>query len=181
MAATVTTWNKGKAPAGASGWNLTPDVRAGLESMNVVVPVANQSERDGLTPPLGKYIGMSVTRADLGGIIEVWNGSDWLSPANRFNVPGVPSNQIPLIQSGEVSAVIGAGSAGAITFPQPFPTALRSLLLTDATAGANGIVVKTRMDLSSTTTGKFTAFNATDGTGVSTGSTLYLHFVAFGY
>lgn len=181
MAATVTTWNKGKAPAGGTGWQLTPDVRSGLESMNVVVPVANQSERDGLTPPLGKYIGMAVTRNDLGGIIEVWNGSQWLSVANRFNVPGVPAGQIPLIQSSEVSATIGSGSAGAITFPQPFPTALRTLLITDATAGANGIVVKTRMDLSTTTTGKFTAFNATDGTGVSTGTILYVHFIAIGY
>lgn len=77
MAATVATWNKGKAPAGDTGWQLTPDVRAGLESMNVIVPVADQAERDGLTPPLGKYPGMAVARMDLGALIEVWDGSAW--------------------------------------------------------------------------------------------------------
>lgn len=76
----ITTWNKGKAPAGTSGWNLTPDVRAALESMNVIVPVADQAERDGLTPPLGKYVGMAVTREDLGGLIQVWDGAAWKSP-----------------------------------------------------------------------------------------------------
>ena len=78
--ASITTWNKGKAPAGTNGWNLTPDVRAALESLNVIVPVANQAERDGLTPPLGKYVGMAVTRADRGGLIEVWDGAGWKSP-----------------------------------------------------------------------------------------------------
>lgn len=177
----VTRWNKTKTMAGSDGWNLTTDTGTALDSANVVVPVANATERDALTPPLGKYVGMAVTRADLGGIIEVWNGSAWLSVANRFNVPGVPAGQIPFIQSAEVSAVIGTGSAGAITFPTAFPSALRSLIITDATAGANGIVVKTRMDLSSVAVGKFTAFNATDGTGVSSGTTLYVHYIAIGY
>jgi hypothetical protein len=77
----ITTWNKGKAPAGADGWSLTPDVRAALESMNVLVPVVNNAERDGITPPLGKYAGMAVTRADLNGLIEVWNGSTWRAPS----------------------------------------------------------------------------------------------------
>jgi hypothetical protein len=81
MAATVTTWNKGKAPAGTTGWQLTPDVRAGLESLNVVVPVANKAERDGITPPLGKYVGMAVSRADLRGRIEIWDGTTWRAPA----------------------------------------------------------------------------------------------------
>lgn len=79
MATTVPTWNKGKAPAGNTGWQLTPDIRAGLESMNVVVPVANKAERDGITPPLGKYVGMVVSRADLNGLLEVWDGTRWES------------------------------------------------------------------------------------------------------
>ena len=177
----VTRWNKTKTKAGADGWSLTTDDGTAFDSANVVVPVANATERDGLTPPLGKYVGMAVTRADLGGIIEVWNGSAWLSAANRFNVPGVTAGQIPIFQSAEVSVLIGSGSAGGITFPIAFPNALRTLILTDSTAGANGIVVKTRMDLSTTSVGKFTAFNATDGTGVSSGTTLYVNYIAVGY
>lgn len=73
----VATWNKGLAPAGTDGWRLTPDVQAAMESLNVVVPVATQTERDALTPPLGKYVGMAVTRADLNGRIEVWDGAIW--------------------------------------------------------------------------------------------------------
>lgn len=73
----VTRWNKTISKAGADGWNLTTDDGKGLDSANVLVPVATQAERDGLTPPLGKYAGMAVTRADLGGRIEVWDGAKW--------------------------------------------------------------------------------------------------------
>lgn len=101
MATTVTTWNKGKAPAGATGWQLTPDIRAGLESMNVLVPVADEAEMVGLTPPLGKHVGMAATRADLGGVIFVWDGADWTVP------PGAP----PVAHMGKTAGVqaIGAG------------------------------------------------------------------------
>lgn len=76
MAGTVR-WNKTTTPAGPDGWNLTPDVGKALESVNAVVPVANQAERDGLAPPLGKYPGMVVSRADLNGLLEVWDGALW--------------------------------------------------------------------------------------------------------
>lgn len=89
----VTRWNKTKTPAGADGWNLTPDIGTALDSVNPVVPVANQAERDGLTPPLGKYVGMAVTRADLGGVVEVWNGTIWQAPVKRLHAeytgPGI--------------------------------------------------------------------------------------------
>ena len=81
----VTTWNKGKTPATTNGWLLVPDVRAAVESLNVVVPVADQAERDGITPPLGTYVGMAVTRADLDGLIEIWDGTEWLSPHKRLH------------------------------------------------------------------------------------------------
>lgn len=75
----VTTWNKGKAPAGGDGWSLTPDVRLAVESLNVPVPVADAAERDGITPPLGKYPGMMVVRTDVAGFpIEVWDGAAWI-------------------------------------------------------------------------------------------------------
>lgn len=81
----ITTWNKGLSPAGTNGWLLLPDIRAGLESMNVLVPVADATERDGITPPLGKYAGMAVTRADRGGRIEVWDGAIWRPVTGGLN------------------------------------------------------------------------------------------------
>jgi hypothetical protein len=74
----VPTWNKSTAPAGADGWNLTPDVRKAIETSNFPVPVANVTERDALTPPAGKYAGMQVLRTDLPGCpVETWDGSNW--------------------------------------------------------------------------------------------------------
>lgn len=73
----VTTWNKGIAPAGTDGWLLTPNVRLALESMNVSVPVANSTERDGLTPPTGKYAGMVAGRNDIPGALDIYDGSGW--------------------------------------------------------------------------------------------------------
>lgn len=89
----ITTWNKGKSPAGADGWNLTANVMAALESMNVIVPVANQAERDGLTPPLGKYAGMAVCRLDLPNMqVEVWDGAAWQRNDQTGNVITTDTN-----------------------------------------------------------------------------------------
>jgi hypothetical protein len=76
----VIRWNKAKTPAGSDGWNLTPDIGTALDSANVIVPVATQTERDGLTPPItGKYAGMVVARTDIAGIpLEKWDGAAWI-------------------------------------------------------------------------------------------------------
>jgi hypothetical protein len=78
----VTTWNKSTAPAGADGWNLTTDVRKAIETSNFPVTVSTVAERDGLTPPAGKYAGMQVIRTDLPGCpVETWDGSAWRGSA----------------------------------------------------------------------------------------------------
>jgi hypothetical protein len=75
----VTRWNKTISKAGADGWNLTTDDGKGLDSANVIVPVATQAERDGLTPPTGRYAGMVAARTDVAGIpLEKWDGSAWI-------------------------------------------------------------------------------------------------------
>lgn len=74
----ASTWNKSIVPAGPDGWNLTPDVRKAIETLNTPVPVATTAERDALTPPTGKYAGMQVIRTDLPGCpVETWDGSVW--------------------------------------------------------------------------------------------------------
>lgn len=75
----VTRWNKSTTPAGPDGWNLTPDIGKALDTANVPVPVASQAERDGLTPPGGKYPGMMVIRMDISGCpVEIWDGLGWV-------------------------------------------------------------------------------------------------------
>jgi hypothetical protein len=76
----VIRWNKAKTQAGSDGWNLTTDIGTALDTANVIVPVATQAERDGLTPPsTGKYAGMVVARTDIAGIpLEKYDGSAWI-------------------------------------------------------------------------------------------------------
>lgn len=71
----VVRWNKATTLAGSDGWSLTPDVGKALDTANVVVPVASAAERNGLTPPGGKYAAMAAGRQDLGGLIEVYDGA----------------------------------------------------------------------------------------------------------
>ena len=73
----VTRWNKTISKAGADGWNLTTDDGKGLDSANVIVPVATQAERDGLTPPTGKYAGMIAGRNDIPGALDIYDGAAW--------------------------------------------------------------------------------------------------------
>ena len=71
-----TTWNKATVESGTDPWNLVPDNKKAVETLNTVVTVASAAERDGLTPPGGKYVGMIVDRTDTGRY-ERWNGSAW--------------------------------------------------------------------------------------------------------
>lgn len=151
----ITTWNKGSAPAGTNGWQLTPDVRGGLESMNVIVPVANAAERDGLTPPLGKYVGMAVTRADLGGLIEVWNGTIWLSPLKRIRAeytgPAITTTAATGTNfSGGTGGTIFAVDSGKTfnnDFVQP-DVGGRVKILTDGEYSLSGIILPTSVPAS---------------------------------
>lgn len=71
-----TTWNKATTEAGTDPWNLVADSKKGLETLNAIVPVATAAERDGLTPPGGKYAAMIVDRTDTGHY-ERYDGANW--------------------------------------------------------------------------------------------------------
>jgi hypothetical protein len=74
----VTRWNKAVTLAGGDGWLLTPNIGTALDTSNVIVPVATQAERDGLTPPGGKYAGMTVARTDIvTAPLERYDGTKW--------------------------------------------------------------------------------------------------------
>lgn len=131
----VTRWNKSKSPAGTDGWNLTTDVGTAMDSVNAVVPVADQTERDGLAPPAGKYPGMTVIREDIPGYpLEVYTGSGWqrqISPIMRANTQTVGSGMSadafvsgalqPMIQAGTFVGTTTGGGDLTITYPAAFP------------------------------------------------------------
>lgn len=166
-------------PVPSDPYNPPADMAKMADTTDVVRRVNSASELAALT---GLRAGNLMVRTDLPNQPAFkWNGTEWRPLAGRIVMAGLPAGSVPVIQSNEVGVTIGSGSAGSIPFPESFPTAIRSLIITDSTAGANGIVVKARMDLSTVSTGVFTAFNATDGTGVAAGTTLYVNFIATGY
>jgi hypothetical protein len=68
--------NKITVPVNADAWNLAGDLATMADSVQAVIPVASQTERDALT----KANGLVVSRGDLGGLIEVCDGTSWHSP-----------------------------------------------------------------------------------------------------
>jgi len=166
-------------PVPSDPYNPPADMATMADSLDVVRRVNSAAEQAALT---GLRAGNLMVRTDLSGQpLYKWSGTEWVPAAGRIRMAGLPAGSVPILQTNEVAVTIGSGSAGSIPFPEVFPTAIRSLIITDSTAGANGIVVKARMDLSTTGSGVFTAFNATDGTGVASGTTLYVNYIAGGY
>lgn len=171
--------NGGVVPVPSDPYNPPADWATQTDSLDVVRRVGSDSVQAALT---GLRVGTVMCRYDkTGQPLFTWNGTQWISAAGRVVVPGLPAGSIPIMQMSEASVLIGAGSAGSISFPEAFPNGLRSLLVTDSTAGANAIVVKARMDLSNAGAGVFTAFNSADGTGIASGTTLYVNYIATGY
>jgi hypothetical protein len=73
-----TRWNKAKTIVNSDAYNLATDLATEADTLNVVVPVASDSEESGLTPPQGKYAGMLDVRTDLAGLpLKVYDGSAW--------------------------------------------------------------------------------------------------------
>lgn len=164
-----------KVPVNSDAYNLTGDLTTMADSVNAIIPVANAAARDALT----KFVGLTVSRQDLGMVLETWDGLAWQSTATHFNVPGVTG--LPIIYGSEVAVTIGTSSVGIINFPAPFPNTFRSVVITDSTGAANGIVVKFRSDLSTASYAKFTAFDNTTGNGIANGTVMYVNYIAMGY
>lgn len=81
--------NKMKTIVNADGYNLSSDLATMADSANVTIPVANQTERDGLAALMGTLLVPTVVyRADLNAY-ESWNGSTWDRVAVTTNGAGV--------------------------------------------------------------------------------------------
>jgi hypothetical protein len=135
-----TRWNKGKTIVNSDAYNLAGDQATQSDTLNVVIPVASQAERDALVPPQGVYAGMAVARTDLPGVpIQTRDGSGvWSTQqvpkvwANNV-LNGSPANPLSGLQSGSYVPIIQGGTwvgtpdvngYANLTFPQAFPNAL---------------------------------------------------------
>lgn len=94
----INLWNKIVSAAGGNGWNLIQDLITALNNANVLVPVASVTERNGLTPPGGKFAGMAVARQDVGGMIEVLDGDlvTWTRGIQHAEFTGSTVPDIPV-------------------------------------------------------------------------------------
>lgn len=130
-----TRWNKDIVPVNSDAYALTSDLAKLADKANVIVPVASAAERDGLTPPDGKYAGMAVTRTDVPGQpLEVYDGTNWdrhIAPVVKANTQTVGSGmatdtfltgaQQPWFQVGTFVGTTTANGDLTITYPTPFP------------------------------------------------------------
>lgn len=105
-----TTWNRGRTPAQTDMWELIPDLKKLVESLNIPIPVSSKPERDALTGPAGAPVpdGTMVIRLDLAGAVETRVAGAWVSRtafrhlrlASVQNVATATYTTISLIASG---------------------------------------------------------------------------------
>lgn len=85
--------NKSVVPVNSDAYNLAADLASLGSSLNVVIRVASQTERDALT----KVAGLCVIRTDLPGApLERCDGNAWYNTQHTewtFSAPGVPHQQ----------------------------------------------------------------------------------------
>jgi hypothetical protein len=174
-----TRWNKGKTIVNSDAYNLAGDDATQSDTLNVIVPVASQAERDALAPPQGVYAGMAVARTDLPGVpVQTRDGSGvWSTQqtpkvwANTNVASGSGSSLLTNLQSGAVIPIIQAGSVVCttdvngytnFTFPQAFPNGLMSVVITngDNNATGKGVYLTLGSAASNTTTCYFAAVQA---------------------
>lgn len=88
---TAQTANEVTVPVGSDGWNFTGHIKQAFESAGLVIPVASQSERDGLAArfPSGVLPNPTyVCRTDsIDKRIETWDGTQWVT---RKGIPYTP-------------------------------------------------------------------------------------------
>lgn len=84
----VTRSNKVQVPVNSDAYALCSDLSTMADSINAVIRVASQSERDALV----KVAGLVVTRTDLGGTIEVCDGTNWFRGQQHAEYTGSTAN-----------------------------------------------------------------------------------------
>jgi hypothetical protein len=130
--------NKGVAPVNSDAYNLTPDLAALIDSLNVVIKVSSQAERDAL-PSSVKTAGCIVVRTDLyGAPLERYDGTVWATVVSHaewtFASTGIPSATVwgmgtPTLDSASTTDT-GITSSGAVDTITLTPPGLYAVTLT---------------------------------------------------
>ena len=91
--------NKATTPINADAYNLTADLATMADSLNVIVRVASQSERDAYPATAGT----SVVRTDLAGApMQTFDGTGWNAQAGTQTVTVVTGTEARPVTSSTV-------------------------------------------------------------------------------
>lgn len=192
----TTRWNKGKVPVNADAYSLTSDLATEADTLNVVVPVASQTERDGLTPPSpGKYAGMVVSRTDLpGAALQTYDGTNWATQqvpkvwattARAGSASGLLAGLqggsfIPIFQTGTAIATTDSIGNMTVTFPQAFPNGVLAVIPVNGDNTAFTGAAAYYFTLGGVTLTTFTANMNANGTSAVT-RTVRIDYIAIGW
>jgi hypothetical protein len=172
--------------------NLNNDLATMADTANVVIRVASQTERDGLT----KVAGLCVVRTDLpGDPIQTCDGTNWSTqqvPKVWASAPRVGSASglltnlqsgavVPIIQGGTVVVTTDVNGYGNFAFPQAFPNGLIcwvGMNADDVATGTNVFITQGSAGVSLTTA----YFNAWKATGSAyANQAIRLDWIAMGW
>jgi hypothetical protein len=170
----ATTWNGVTVPTASDVWALIADMTKGFNTANLVIPVANQTARDGLAAlaPGGVLpVGTVVIRNDLAGEpFEKWDGSVWNRSGTQtwiFNRGAGSDSTFTSANTGLVSGTITSAPAGLYRIDGQLglygsPSAVGRVFVS---TGASPTYYKRRQDLTGTpsTYSTFTMFTHTGG------------------
>lgn len=104
--------NGAEVPTNSDTYKLTEHLAKMGNTLNVVIPVPTQSVRDGLT---GKYPGMTVARLDLGGRLETYNGSGWITQGPYAEYANQALLNSPVVMNGQLGPFYQTFPAGKFT------------------------------------------------------------------
>lgn len=168
--------NKAVVPINSDAYNLTADLATMGDSLNVVIKVASQAERDALTLANG----LVVSRGDKAGRIEVCDGTNWaphsgvIARIDRFSDVGFNTGE-SVIQT--VAAILIAGHRYRVTaYGRCYGASAGAIIdyvIRTGTSGVGGTQVGAGIQVLSTTTPEgFCVVADFDNTTTNTGSTV---------
>ena len=122
-------------PINSDEYNLTADLESMADSIRVVLPVADKTERDALTP----FLGMQVCRLDRDAWIQTYTGAGVAGWEYRSEPKTITANVAAFTNtSGTASRLLYTMPGLVKPYPQVYNARLR--LAVSASAIANGVL-----------------------------------------
>lgn len=156
-------------PINADAYNLAPDLATLGNSANVIIPVANNTARDALTP----VAGMCVLRFDTGAV-EAYLSGAWTP------ITGQGGANPFMVHAGSTTVNVGVGNpsgTASVTFTTAFTQAPIITTTMSANVGNNAYKLVPHT-YNKTTTGFTLDLKTTDGTGSSASYALPVDWIA---